>query len=684
MPIYFGDEIQNQNGDYPVLDLTGNHAKGMAFINDFTQAQLETISLPRRAEGMLIIVGDPASDAVGKVYMWLGADQAADVATAADAGYGEAFNNPAAADGTGKLWRPIGDTPLQTVDIPVQLEDGRSFGRYVNGETIQVLGDGSNALDIIIDAVTGFVSPDVSITTGTTTLPYAIVDRDAEDSSVTVSVTNNNQKGIGSANRFKIARIQLYEKTDNTGSFSMVQDIDMMDANPEAIFSSLNTAVASDGTITAHTHTFVRDYDVTKGEEGTQVEYYAQVYSYDGDGNIQLATQTDGEYDTTDAHVAGDNLRPYSSSYPQSAQSSAQTVLSVTPYAEPVLKARQIKRTNVYSNIAPDFKVDTTSLLTANFDWLGPDQYVLGSTDQTNNNWLADIVDSANLSEVEKDAIAGEDSIAFRFAVQRKTTVANITGLIVERQVDGGTWLPIASVSTTLPATGDSTGVNVTSINQDSTEIVIEVTDAGTFTPTDTLKYRVKVQDAATNATGLAVTQTDEILDVAEVTMYYPTFCGRSFKDNLPTAGAISAGTNIAPDVADRATLVTGDIDDLADAADSFVFVAARKTKGGIFGTANNLAGVQTAANMFWHIWYPDNCADLTTIQEPGSVPIIGAFATSDDATAASPAPGVFEAFTSNSVSYTNAAGYASTYRCYRSKALNPVSVSKTYQINNL
>ena len=684
MPIYFGDEIQNQNGDYPVLDLTGNHAKGMAFINDFTKAQLETISLPRRAEGMLIIVGDPTSDAVGKVYMWLGADQAADVASTGDAGYAEAFNNPAAADGNGKLWRPIGDTPLQTVDIPVQLEDGRSFGRYVNGETIQVLQDGSNALDIIIDAVTGFVSPDISITTGMTTLPYAIVDRDAEDSSVTVSVTNNNQKGIGSGNRFKIARIELYEATDGSSTFTKVDDIDMMDQNPEDIFGDLNTVVASDGTITAHTHTFVRDYDVTKGEEGTQVQYYARVYSYDGNGEIQLATQTNGEYDTTTSHAAGDSLRGYNQNYPQSAQSSTATILYVTPYAEPVLKARQIKRTTTYGNISPDFKVDTTSLLTATFAWLGPDQYVIGSTDVTNTNWHTAIDDTADLSAVEKDAMAGEDSIAFRFAVHRKTPVADLTGLIVERQVDGGTWLPIAAVSTPLPGNGDSTGVNITSINADATEIVIEVTDAGTFQPTDTLKYRVKVQDDATNATGLAVTQTDETLNVAEVTMYYPTFCGRSFKDNLPTATAVSAGTIIAPSAANRVTLASGDIDDLADSADSFVFVAARKTKGGIFGTANNLAGVQTAANMFWHIWYPDNCADLTTIQEPGSLPIIGAFATSDDSTAASPAPGVLEAFTSNSVSYTNAAGFASTYRCYRSKALNPVSTSKSYLINNL
>lgn len=674
MPIYFGDEIQNQNGDYPVLDLTGNHAKGMAFINDFTTAQLETISVPRRAEGMLIIVGDASSDAVGKVYMWLGADLAAD-GTEGNVNFDDAFNNPAAASPTGSLWRPIGDTPLQTVPIPVQLPDGESFGKFTGGETISVNADGSNALEIIIDAVTGFITPEVDITTGSTTVTYDIVDRDVT-ANATVEITNRNQKAVtGSNNKFKIWKIQLLAAEEGSSTYSEIESLyssEAGEASPNAVFADLNASLASGVEPSAQSVTFTRTHTVDAGNEGTELSYKVRVYSFDGSGEVLL---DDGSTTTTPDSTSGaeDDV-----TVTLTVGEDTATRLTVDNYAPPALRGLELRRTTTWDNITTThYSTPTTLLATGTPPWVEKEYPSVDSNGDATT--LADWVDDnegTTGSAVTLGTLAGESAFQFRTIIKRMTGNSDIEGFKIRRKVDSGSYVTIYLNGTATDANADTTGVTVSFEDQGGAQMAFEVTDAATgLNPTDQVVYQIVIEDEASNSTTTGVNESDTTLTLATIPMYYPVYCGRSLIDNNP----LYANAIVATSVGDQAAMGDGDIEAMASGSDSFRFIAARKGQGNHIGTSTNPVTIQTVASTFLYVWYPDIEDDLTVFQATGAANSLSALSTSDNATTANPAPANLDAFAD--YTYENQAGTSMVYRVYRSNAKNPVSAQGTYII---
>lgn len=671
MPIYFGDEIQNQNGDYAVLDLTGNHAKGMAFINDFSKAQLETISQPRRAEGMLIIVGDPSSTAVGKVYMWLGADQAAD-GTEGNPDFAEAFNNPAAATGTGSLWRPIGDTPLQTVPIPVQLPDGESFGKYVGGETISVNADGSNALEIIIDAVTGFITPEVDITTGNSNVAYDIVDRDVT-ASATVDITNRNQKAVtGSNNKYKIWKIQLLAAEEGSSTYVEIESLysaEAGEASPNAVFADLNAALASGVEPSAHSVTFTRTHEVGAGNEGTELSYIVRVYSFNGSGEVLLS---DGSFTTTPDSTSGAETNTTLVGVDTS------TRLTVFNYAPPSLRGLELRRTTNWDNITTThYSTASTLLETGNPSWVQKDYPSVDSNgDPTTLAAWTDANEGSVGSSVTQGTLVGEAAFEFRTIIKRMTGNSDIEGFKIQRKVDTGNFVTVYLNGTATDANADTTGVTVSFEDQGGAQMAFEVTDAGTgLSPTDEVVYRIVIEDEASNSTTSGVNESDTTLTLATIPMYYPVYCGRSLVDNNP----LYADAIVATAGADQTAMDDADIEAMASGSDSFRFIAARKGQCNHIGTSTTPVTIQTVASTFLYVWYPDSEADLTTFQATGASNNLGALSTSDNATTALPAPANLDAYAD--YTYENQAGTSMVYRVYRSNAKNPVSAQGTYII---
>jgi len=71
MAIKFGDTLENQNSDYPVVDGTGNNIKGVVYLDSFTDVNLGNIPTTKRATGTIAVAKD-----TGHVYVYVDADTA--------------------------------------------------------------------------------------------------------------------------------------------------------------------------------------------------------------------------------------------------------------------------------------------------------------------------------------------------------------------------------------------------------------------------------------------------------------------------------------------------------------------------------------------------------------------------------------------------------------------------------
>lgn len=58
MAIKFGDTLENQNSDYPIVDVNGNNVAGIHFISTFSNAQLGAVPTAARREGSIVIAQD--------------------------------------------------------------------------------------------------------------------------------------------------------------------------------------------------------------------------------------------------------------------------------------------------------------------------------------------------------------------------------------------------------------------------------------------------------------------------------------------------------------------------------------------------------------------------------------------------------------------------------------------------
>lgn len=184
MAIKFGDSLENQNANYPIIDLVANHAKGVLYVPTFDNTELGNIPVAKRAQGSVVIVKP-----TGLAYVWKAA------AVTNDDGWNDITN---------ANWVPLGEAKGET--YTVQIPTGQSFGKYVNGDTINA--STWNAIQIIKDAITGYVAPTITIAGITTPLNFS---ETAQSGTHTVSfnVKNNNRNSITTGNNYKIASIEL-------------------------------------------------------------------------------------------------------------------------------------------------------------------------------------------------------------------------------------------------------------------------------------------------------------------------------------------------------------------------------------------------------------------------------------------------------------------------------------------
>ena len=300
MAIKFGDTLENQNSDYPVIDLTGGHAAGIVYLTTFNNDDLGDIPVNKRLQGMLVV--DKTN---GVVYMWKGSSNAAN---------GGGFN-----DITDTDWAALGQVPLQTTNLSVQLPGSQSFGRFLNGDTITVLANGSNALEIIRDAITGYVAPTGAITSSATSFEYSTTARPDQTHTLTFTVTNENQNGVqGTASNAPFAIVSIdIRRRQGTDSYASVLGGSLIQAGSTTYgnFDDLNTAGTPAAVTFSYTDSNV-DIDAQEGSSGNY-DYQIVIVGNDSGGQAQSAVLVSAQNQVTIADYVAptstDSIRRLSS-----------------------------------------------------------------------------------------------------------------------------------------------------------------------------------------------------------------------------------------------------------------------------------------------------------------------------------------------------------------------------------
>lgn len=689
MPIYFGDTIQNQNGEYPVLDLLGNHAAGVAFIDAWSDSQLQTISVPRRKTGMIVAV--KASDDAGELYMWTGLDEQQDVSEGTGT-YSGAFNNP-----DNELWKQIGGgvDSLRTVDIPVQLGtdaagNPQTFGRFGDGDTIEMLPSGSNAFDIIVDAVTGFVDPvaqavavtevldendqptDTYTTTGVVTnIPYDDQLRTGIETDMRFRIKNSSQGAItGDTLKFKIWKIVVQRATDTdfTQNLSTLATLQSDDDVPNDIFGDINGVLS--GTAPAFHELHIEDtFDVSANATGAQVYYRCRLYQANGQGQIELSN---GTFVSTIAEAGTAVV---------TANSNTLERLTVGAYSAPLVVDIQARRSGIFSDIAPDFAISSlaaSGIQAWNGTWIGPASLTALST--FHSNQLNDNTSNAALS---RQTLVGNKGFDFQCTIKRQTPAVDILRVEVQRRVDGGAWTTVQDTdfNATQNTAAENAGYDLDTAGTLASYFTVRLADTNSTVPTDSIQYRVRIKDESHGAAEY------EDIEVLNIYMWNPVYVGQSLIDNDVATDAPS-GVQEATLAANQTALTDTTVEALVGAGNKLRFAAARPGFGSNIARATattGLVSVSSAASEFVYVVYPDSDPLLQHIGEQEGVGdnIISAFATSA-ATAFNAQvtePGDFESFADNSLSYENPAGYSQTYRVYRTLAKNAFSIARNLNI---
>lgn len=271
MAIKFGDTLENQNADYPIVDATGNNIAGLAYVEEFTDGNLALIDNSKRKTGTIIV-----DESTGNLYIWGGGD-----------GSGTSFATAADSD-----WTAFEPVPKLAATIDVQLDSGLSFGRFENGDQIVVSGTAKNAIEIIRDAVTGFVAPSVNITSAADEYDYSTAQRLNQAYTLTFDVTNNNQNSVSGAN-FAISSIDIKKRNDN-GGYTLVETITATSNGNEyaSEFSSLNTA----GSPTAVSFSYSDTNTLAAGADADDnVDYQVLVFGNNSAGTEVTASGQFGQ-----------------------------------------------------------------------------------------------------------------------------------------------------------------------------------------------------------------------------------------------------------------------------------------------------------------------------------------------------------------------------------------------------
>ena len=265
MAIKFGDILQNQNAAYPIVEASNNDVKGLIFSTGLPE---ETDFPNKRALGTILV--DTNDE---KMYFFTGN-------TIDNATWGSSANWELLATGSGET--------IQTTDLPVNIPAGRSFGRFVNGDTIDV-GDGETAMQIIIDAITSFVTPVAAFTGSEGNIQF---DTTSQNTTHTVSftVTNSNQ-AIVNGNNFAIQTVRLFRRNvgGSYGSTPIASANSTGSSFTSGTFADLNTT----GTPTAVTFTLNDSFTHDSGDN--DVQYKIEIVPLDGSGGVTTTVSVQGE-----------------------------------------------------------------------------------------------------------------------------------------------------------------------------------------------------------------------------------------------------------------------------------------------------------------------------------------------------------------------------------------------------
>ena len=268
MAIKFGDILQNQNSAYPIVEASNNDIKGVIFSTGLPAAG----DFPnKRALGTILV--DTSAD---KMYFYKGADLT-------NGNWGTNSNWEVLATGTGET--------IQTSNLSVSIPSGRSFGRFISGQTINVGANGKSAMQIIIDAITAYVAPTGSFSGAATDVGYDTTTQSVSHT-VTFSVTNQNQAvvaGTAATDAFAIREIKLFRKL-GSGSYGDAIATASPSGNnfDSGTYNDLNTQ----GTVTPETFTFDDTVSVASGSN--DFTYKVVITPNDADGNATTDVEFEG------------------------------------------------------------------------------------------------------------------------------------------------------------------------------------------------------------------------------------------------------------------------------------------------------------------------------------------------------------------------------------------------------
>jgi hypothetical protein len=216
MAIKFGDTIENQNTNYPIVDVVGDNVAGVHIVSDFTNGELTAIPVNARRQGSIVIAKDD-----GTVFVYKSAD------TADGTGSDNKWGHPA-----GTSWEAVGTT----ADGSIQL--GSSVTLDDNNPAVSITSSTSviSAIDLLNETLGALVpaapetwatmygdhSGDLVLWTSVSSSTRRTVPKDDSGTAITHAINGNtgqNTGGLVTVNRIANVSVNQTWDSDNNGAW---------------------------------------------------------------------------------------------------------------------------------------------------------------------------------------------------------------------------------------------------------------------------------------------------------------------------------------------------------------------------------------------------------------------------------------------------------------------------------
>jgi len=296
MPIYFGDELKNQNPKKSLIDAIGSSSeygeiKGLHFVDSWNEANVATnLDDSRKVSGAVLV-----DKSTGNVRIYIG-----DVDGGGSSGSYEGWDNHDGEFTSSNTygWKIInalsGDDIL--VSMPATVTVGGvatrpTFGKFVTGQTITI-NENKTAFDIIKEAVQSAATlPNPTSFSGATAIDFKIAAQTTSVSrTISCSITNPN-KALGTT----IASIVLKRKLGSGSYGSAIQTLSSGSPGSTSA-NGTNFTLLNNGSGTSSSGTFTFDADAFThthaDSSGVTDNYTYQVTVTDSEGATASGTTT--------------------------------------------------------------------------------------------------------------------------------------------------------------------------------------------------------------------------------------------------------------------------------------------------------------------------------------------------------------------------------------------------------